>query len=312
VELDKTAMPTYVIEPPDILQIDAIRIIPKPPYRIEPLDILLIQVQGIPASNPILGQYGVGPEGNISLGIAYGNVRVAGLTLEAAKAAIVEHLKSIGLKDPLVNVSLSESRGKQVIRGEHLVRPDGTVGLGTYGSVYVTGMTLAQAKDAIEEHLSEFLLDPEIAIDVLAFNSKVFYLITDGAGLGESISRLPATGNETVLDVLSMHNGLPQQASKKNIWIARPAPPNLGPDQILPVDYKAIVMCGQTATNYQIMPGDRLYIQANPLITVNNWINTIAAPIERLFGIALLGQSTVQSFINPTAFFGNGLGAAGF
>ena len=46
---------------------------------------------------------------------------------------------------------------------------DGTIGLGVYGSVYVTGMTLEQARLAIEMHLSQSLLEPEISLDVYAY-----------------------------------------------------------------------------------------------------------------------------------------------
>src|SRR5262245_61255400 len=35
-ELAKVPMPPYVIEPPDILLIDAIRVVPLPPYKIAP------------------------------------------------------------------------------------------------------------------------------------------------------------------------------------------------------------------------------------------------------------------------------------
>ena len=43
-EKAKTMLPAYVIEPPDVLTIDGLRLIPRPPYRIEPLDVLLISV----------------------------------------------------------------------------------------------------------------------------------------------------------------------------------------------------------------------------------------------------------------------------
>src|SRR5690348_12424847 len=43
-ELAKVTLPTYVIEPPDILLVDALRVVPLPPYRIAPLDILFIEV----------------------------------------------------------------------------------------------------------------------------------------------------------------------------------------------------------------------------------------------------------------------------
>ena len=56
--------------------------------------------------------------------------------------------------------------------GQFLVGPDGTVTLGTYGNVRVVGMTLPQAKAAIEAYLSQYLEKPEISINVFAFNSN--------------------------------------------------------------------------------------------------------------------------------------------
>ena len=53
-----------------------------------------------------------------------------------------------------------------------------------------------------------------MSVDVLAYNSKVYYVIMDGGGYGQQIVRLPCTGNETVLDAIAQVNGLPQVASK--------------------------------------------------------------------------------------------------
>jgi polysaccharide biosynthesis/export protein len=91
-ELDKISLPTYRIEPPDILLIDAVRVIPKAPYQIEPLDVLQIVVEGTPPEQTIAGLYGVGPGGMVDLGPAYGSVQVAGLTIEEARTAIEQHL----------------------------------------------------------------------------------------------------------------------------------------------------------------------------------------------------------------------------
>src|SRR5262245_4035405 len=62
-ELEKTSLPRYVIEPPDILLIDALRVVPKDPFRIEPLDILYIDVAGTFLEAPIRGPYPVEPGG---------------------------------------------------------------------------------------------------------------------------------------------------------------------------------------------------------------------------------------------------------
>src|SRR5262249_39589770 len=150
-ELTKVTLPSYTIEPPDILSIDALRLVPKPPYRAEPLDVLIIQASGVLPEDPLAagGNYQVGPDGTVYLGLAYGSVAVEGLTLEQIREAIEKQLKLKKVKEPIVSVTVYQSRALLQIRGEHLVRPDGTVGLGTYGSVPVAGLTLVEARSAI-------------------------------------------------------------------------------------------------------------------------------------------------------------------
>ena len=218
-ELSKISLPDYVIEPPDILLLDVPKAVPKPPYRIESLDSLSVQVTGALPERPIEGQFMVEPGGAIDLGPPYGSVHVAGLGLQHAGAAVREHLLKF-LKEPEVSLTLAQAARVQQIAGEHLVGPDGQVTLGTYGKVYITGMTQAQAKQAIESHLAQFLEEPEVAVDIFSYNSKVYYVITEGAGQGDGGSRFPITGNETVLDALAQINGM-QEVSSKRIWVAR-------------------------------------------------------------------------------------------
>jgi polysaccharide biosynthesis/export protein len=301
-------LPTYFIEPPDVLLIDAVRIVPKPPYKVAPLDSLVIHATGVLPTDPVSGIYTVDPDGTINLGLNYRTVRVVGLTLEGVKDALEKHFKNLDYKDPKVVVALAQTGALQQIRGDHLVRPDGTVGLGTYGNVYVTGMTLTEARAAIEAHLTKYLEKPELSVDVYAYNSKVYYVITDGGGYGEQVARFPITGNETVLDAVSLINGLPAMASKKEIWVARPSSAENcgGTEQVLPVDWCAITQRGITATNYQVLPGDRIYVKADCLIAIDNALAKVLAPVERVLGVTLLGSGTVNSIrTNPNQFNGN-------
>lgn len=293
-ELNKVTMPAYTVEAPDILLIDAQRLIPLPPYRVEPLDVLYLYAPGAVAPNePINGPYAVDPDGTINLGATYGgSMRVNDLTVPEIEKIVQARLKNF-LKDPNTSVSLAQSRGVQQIRGEHLVRPDGTVALGMYGSVYVAGMSLPQIKQAIESKLSEKLYRPEVTVDVSAYNSKFYYVITDFAGNGEQVARVPATGNETVLDAISIVGGL-SQVSSKRIWIARPAPAGCG-DQILPVDWKGITRRGNTASNYQVLPGDRVFVMGLPLAKVDNTLARTIAPVERVLGTTLFGFTTFKT-----------------
>ena len=292
-ELTKMSLPTYRIEPPDILLIDAIRIAPKSPYFIESLDILQIVVAGALPEEPIAGSYQVEPSGIVNLGPSYGPLKVEGLSIEEARDAIARHLRAI-LQAPQVSISLLQASGQQQIAGEHLVGPDGTINLGIYGSVYVAGHTIEQARMAVENHLSQFFGEPRVSVDVFAYNSKVYYIVTEGAGFGDQVVRVPITGNETVLDAISQIGGISQLSSSR-IWISRPAPHGTGCDQILPVDWSGITRGANTCTNYQLLPGDRIFLAEDRLRALDGLLSKVLNPIERVLGFTLLGTQTVQT-----------------
>jgi polysaccharide export outer membrane protein len=289
--------PPYRIEPPDVLWIDTIQMIPRSPYTVQAMDVLLLRATGTLPNQPIEGAYSVTPDGRINLGFSYGSCQVSGLSMDQVEQTIRTHLsKTLG--NPQVAISLGQFHGVQQVRGEHLVKADGTISLGTYGAVYVTGMTLDQAKLAVETHLRKYVSNPQVSVDVFGFNSKIYYVIADGGGYGQIVLRFPITGKETVLDAIGQIQGLPAVSSQRRIWVARPAPADHCCLQILPVDWRAIVQGGSTATNYQLFPGDRVYVKADCLITIDNWLAKALAPVERLFGITLLGTATVRTIEN--------------
>lgn len=202
----------------------------------------------------------------------------------------------------------------QQVTGQFVVRMDGTVGLGFWGAVPVAGLNLEQAATAVRTHLlgaptlRELGVKPDnlfVIVDVLAYNSKRYYVITDGGGYGEQVYPFPIYGSETVLDAIGNINGLPAVASKRNIWVARRCPHPGQPWQILPVDWVGITQHGITVTNYQVMPGDRIYVKAQRLVTIDTALARIISPIERVFGVTLLGATTVNQVQ------GRGLGFGG-
>ena len=54
----------------------------------------------------------------------------------------------------------------------------------------------------------------------------------------------------------------------------------------MPVDYEAGAKGGSAATNYQIMPGDRVFIAEDNITAFNTYLAKVVMPVERLFGIA--------------------------
>ncbi|MFO0852603.1 MAG: polysaccharide biosynthesis/export family protein, partial [Gemmataceae bacterium] len=166
-----------------------------------------------------------------------------------------------------VSVSADGPDGRSLLKGEYIVRPDGTVGLGRYGAVKVAGLTKAEAINAITKQVAA-TVTPDVpvkslsyVIGVSAFNSKKYYVISDHTG-DDAAYAFPVTGSETVLDALSNIPGLPVKNGNQ-VWVARRGPQSEQPEQILPVDWIGISRDGITATNYQLFPGDRVYVRTS-------------------------------------------------
>jgi polysaccharide biosynthesis/export protein len=200
----------------------------------------------------------------LMVGIAIGfslNLRVWQLLVGPGNEARMRTLPTYVIEPPdilLVDLTGDESESLRGVPGKHLVGPDGTVNLRAVGSVYVAGKTIAEAQTAIGDVVAEQSASAKVLVDIFAYNSKTYYIVIEGPGNGANVKVAPITGNETVLDAISQVGGLNDTSATK-IWIARPAL-NGGQERILAVDWNAIASGASTVTNFQLMPGDRLFV----------------------------------------------------
>jgi polysaccharide biosynthesis/export protein len=292
-ELSMVSLPLYQIEPPDMVRIEVVNPVPRPSYRIGPLDVLQIKVLGALRQEPIMGFFHVENDGTVNLGVSYGVMRVEGLTIEEARTEITRYLQTF-LKAPSVSVQLSRSNAADRITGRYPVGPDGKVNLGEFGMVFLSGKTVTEAREAIGEHLQQYFDAPEVGVEVMEYNSKYYYVISESFINRANMWRFPITGNETVLDAMG-HVEAFSNIPGCTIWVARPAPGDFGRDQVLPVNWAAVAHGGVTDTNYQIMPGDRVYIVDDRMVIINNFVTKLTDPIQRLLGVESLGLDTTRS-----------------
>ena len=141
------------------------------------------------------------------------------------------------------------------------VQADGVIDLGFAGDVYVAGLTLAQAEQKIAQHLEPIAerrkVREPVDVSVRLVNgsqSKFYYVI----GSVTTQGRFPIVGNENVLDAI-LAAGLRSNSNPEKAYLVRPHPPS-GADQILKIDWLGIKERGDTMTNYQLFPGDRLVV----------------------------------------------------
>jgi protein involved in polysaccharide export with SLBB domain len=141
--------------------------------------------------------------------------------------------------------------------GDQPVMPDGTIHLGRYGHLQVAGKTVEDIEARVKAVVAAQVKDPPIiTVRVVSRVSKVFYVLGEVNNPGA----FQLTGRETVLDALvASAGGLTDRASRQHIILSRPTHPGEG-RVVLPICYNEIVQLGDTSTNYQLMPGDRLFV----------------------------------------------------
>ena len=142
------------------------------------------------------------------------------------------------------------------------VQQDGVIDLGFAGDVYVVGLTLEEVELKVAQQLTAASLaqgqkvtEPyRVSARLANVQSKYYYVM----GTVGSQGRFPIKGNETVLDAI-LQAGLKSNSLPEKAYLVRPHPPG-GFDQVLKIDWCAIKERGETLTNYQLFPGDRVIV----------------------------------------------------
>lgn len=144
---------------------------------------------------------------------------------------------------------------------DQTVLPDGSIDLGRFGRLIVAGRTLEQIESDVAAAVRAVEREGG-AVNVRLVNpqSAVYYVL----GEVNSPGSFPFVGRETVLDAILSAGGLTDKASPCNIILGRPSTP-CGCRTVIPICYNNIVQQGDTSTNYQVMPGDRIFVATRTL-----------------------------------------------
>lgn len=146
--------------------------------------------------------------------------------------------------------------------GPFIVQGDGFVDLGLFGEVYVYGLTLSEAEERITVQMNDSsrVLHPEskekyrVSVRLANNQSKYYYVLGTVANPG----RFKAGGNDTVLDAI-VQAGLKPNSLPQKAYLVRPHALG-GDDQVYQIDWFGIKDRGDTLTNYQVFPGDRVVV----------------------------------------------------
>ena len=154
---------------------------------------------------------------------------------------------------------------------DQVVMPDGTIDLARFGRVRVAGCTVEEVERIAEDlvaadfnaraaadpkfKLPENPLDLQVDVRLIEPNGSVFYVL----GAVASPGAFPLTGRETVLDGILAAGGLSDSANRCKIILSRPSVVS-DCRTVLPVCYDHVTQLGDSTTNYQVLPGDRIFV----------------------------------------------------
>ena len=171
---------------------------------------------------------------------------------ELAKEVLAAHFLQPG-DELLVEAMNGESEIR--LPADQQVAADGSLDLGKFGRIIVTSLSLEQAERLIQQTLSA-AGEKDVAVNMRLIQPVLHYYVV---GEVNSPGSYPLTGFETVLDGIMAAGGLTSRASACDTLLARPTSP-CSCRVTLPVCYRAITQLGDTTTNYQLKPGDRIFV----------------------------------------------------
>jgi polysaccharide biosynthesis/export protein len=143
-----------------------------------------------------------------------------------------------------------------------IVQADGNVDLGFAGDAYVSGLTLAEAEERIAVQLNDAARAQtptpgkpyRVSVKLTTGQSKYYYVL----GTVVTQGKFKANANDTVMDAI-LQAGLKSNSLPEKAYLVRPHPLG-GEDQVYKIDWFGIRDRGDTLTNYQVFPGDRVVV----------------------------------------------------
>ena len=201
-----------------------------------------------------------------------------GVPTELAKVALPAHRVEAG--DVLV-IEPNDFNSPVRLPGDQTIQQDGTIELGSYGRLLVAGLSAQEIQGRVGELVTTYEIakretriglasysgalsnepaDYGVTVRLVNQDSALFYVMGEVNAPGS----YPLVGHETVLDALIAAGGLSDRANDHKIILTRPQYGGQ-PRVILPVCYQQVLQLGDVSTNYQLQPGDRIYVPSMTL-----------------------------------------------
>ncbi len=227
---------------------------PLETYRVEIGDTVFVEPVSFDATIRLPGDQVVKPDGTISIG-EFGDFRADYKTIAEIQSEVQAIIDS-QVRSEMERVFYEElyreqQADKQSSKTDYLLDdPDREEKIAAEERAREQ-----EGRAALEKRISEQIRKNQIGVRLVNWNSKRIYVLGEVNAPGY----FDYTGSQTVLDAIVEAGGLSSGANGHQIIVSRPTPCD-SCRIVMKVCYDQVVQLGDTSTNYQLLPGDRVFV----------------------------------------------------
>lgn len=166
------------------------------------------------------------------------------------------------------------------VSGQYIINSEGNIQYEFVGDVNVSGLTKEEVRKALAEKLSAYIIDPEITVKIVGYNSKIIYVVGEVGRPG----KIYMQGDTMTVHEALVEAGLPLLSAKTGAGRVI-TPSNTGNPVIRKVNVEKLLYHGDLRENLVMQPGDTLYVPPTFLAKTMRAIQPVAAPIGAAGGI---------------------------
>ncbi len=184
-------------------------------------------------------------------------------------------------------VEVSVQRHPEV-SGQYIINSEGKIQYEFLGDVAIEGQTKGEVATKLTGLLATYIVNPEVTVKIVGYNSKVVYVIGEVGRPG----KINMYGDTMTVREALLQAGLPLlSASTKNGKLFTPSSSEK-PKQTK-VDINALLYEGDLRQDLVMKPGDTLFVPPTGLTKIMRAIAPIAAPIGTAAGT---GRTVMTGF----------------
>ena len=189
-----------------------------------------------------------------------------------------EGLYTLG-RDDVIRI---EVQNQPAFTGDFVIGYDGRIQYNYLGDIPVSGLSKYEVQQVLEKLLRQYVRVPVVTVSIMAYNSKVVYVIGEVGRPGKFIMR----GDVIKLREAILAAGLPTRTAA--LWRVHVIKPDLNKPKVRRVNIKRILYKGRLKDDVSLSSGEIVVVPSTVLSKVNEFLSALLSPVRGAVSAAAL------------------------